>query len=399
MGELSGDGAIHAPQNSAAQVVTYEIGALSTSSTFSGAFMDNSTGAKIMLRKVGSGTLTLSGTNNTRPYSGGTQLNGGVLALGSANALSSSGAISFGGGTLRFSSANTTDYSSRFSTAAGQAYSLDTNGQNITVGTALSSSGGTLTKLGSGTLTLTAANTFTGNTTIAAGTLKLGSGGSFANSPLIVVGDAGSNGAVFDLTEKSTFAIGAGQTLKGKGTVLLGENTTVTINGLLSPGNSPGLLTWSGSGSVALSGTTLMEVWGTSRGANPGYDAIDLINGTDLTFGGILQLDFNQLFADGTSFNLFTPDGTSTLADTFSSITMVGSSYTDLTFTNNAGFWTTNTGAANQSMSFNSATGTLSIIVVPEPGTLALAGLGLAAAALASRRRREARKQGHSSRG
>jgi cbb3-type cytochrome oxidase subunit 3 len=65
---------------------------------------------------------------------------------------------------------------------------------------------------------------------------------------------------------------------------------------------------------------------------------------------------------------------------------MVGSSYTDLTFTNNAGVWTTNTGAANQSMTFNSATGTLSIIVVPEPGTLALAGFGIAAATWAFRR-------------
>jgi autotransporter-associated beta strand protein len=384
LGEVSGSGNLGSAQN---QNNTWEIGALSTSSTFSGRIMNNNvsgTGVAI-LRKVGSGTLTLTGSNT---YTGGTQLNGGVLGLGNANALSSSGAISFGGGTLQFSSANTTDYSSRFSTAAGQAYSLDTNGENVTVGTALSSSGGTLTKHGLGALTLSAANTYTGDTILSAGTLKLGSGGSFANSPLIVVGDAGSNGAVLDLTAKSTFAIGAGQTLKGKGTVLLGPSTALTINGLLSPGNSPGLLTYDGGGTVTLSGTTLMEVWGTIRGANPGYDAIDLINGTDLIFGGILNLDFNQTFANSTSFNLFTPDGTSTLAGNFSAITMVGSSYTDLTFTNNAGVWETNTGAANTSMSFNSATGTLSIIVVPEPSTLALAGLGLAAAAFASRRRR-----------
>ena len=78
------------------------------------------------LTKFGSGTMTLSGNNS---YWGGTTINDGALALGSANAVGTSGTISFGGGTLQYSASNTTDYSDRFSTAASQAYKVDTNGR------------------------------------------------------------------------------------------------------------------------------------------------------------------------------------------------------------------------------------------------------------------------------
>src|SRR5437868_6434767 len=118
------------------------------------------------LTKTTSGTLTLSGTNT---YTGGTNINGGTLALGSSAALGTTGTISFAGGTLQYSASNTTDYSNRFSNAAAQTYSIDTNGQNVTFASGLTSSGGTFTKLGTGTLTFTAANTYTGTTTISAG--------------------------------------------------------------------------------------------------------------------------------------------------------------------------------------------------------------------------------------
>ena len=49
-----------------------------------------------------------------------------------SGALGSTGTISFGGGALQHSASNTTGYSARFSTAAGQAYGVDTNGQNVT---------------------------------------------------------------------------------------------------------------------------------------------------------------------------------------------------------------------------------------------------------------------------
>ena len=57
-----------------------------------------------------------------------------------------SSTVGFAGGTLQFSAANKTDYSSRFSNAASQAYNLDTNGENVTLASNLTSSGGTLVK-------------------------------------------------------------------------------------------------------------------------------------------------------------------------------------------------------------------------------------------------------------
>jgi fibronectin-binding autotransporter adhesin len=130
------------------------------------------------LTKLGTGTLTLSGTNT---YTGGTNLNAGTLDVGSAGALGTTGQLSFNGGTLQYSAANQTDYSARFSTAASQAYNIDTNGQNVTFATGLTSSGGTLTKLGAGTLTFSGVNSYTGDTTVSAGTLAI-TGGSLGVS-------------------------------------------------------------------------------------------------------------------------------------------------------------------------------------------------------------------------
>src|SRR5205085_9854189 len=81
--------------------------------------------------------------------------------------------IFFNGGTLQFSAANTYDYSPQFSTAPNQAYKFDTAAQNVTFTNALTSSGGTLTKLGSGVLTLTGANTYDGLTIVGGGKLLI----------------------------------------------------------------------------------------------------------------------------------------------------------------------------------------------------------------------------------
>ncbi|RYD67395.1 MAG: hypothetical protein EOP83_02905, partial [Verrucomicrobiaceae bacterium] len=117
-----------------------------------------------------SGTLALAGNNS---YEGGTNLNStGFVRLDSTGALGTIGTITFGGGVLQYTATNTTDYSARFSAAGNQAYKADTNGQNVTWASPLTSAGGGITKSGSGKLTLTGASTFTGASIIQAGVLE-----------------------------------------------------------------------------------------------------------------------------------------------------------------------------------------------------------------------------------
>jgi autotransporter-associated beta strand protein len=142
----------------------------------------------------GSTSLTLNGAGmvrvqNANSYTGGTNLNAGTLILENADAIGDTGTIAFGGGTLTFTSANTADYSARFSNAAGQQYNIDTNGQNVTFAASLTSSGGNLTKLGAGTLTMTGSNSLSGTVTISDGAIQLGDGvgntGYFSNSLVV----------------------------------------------------------------------------------------------------------------------------------------------------------------------------------------------------------------------
>src|SRR4030095_4099357 len=97
------------------------------------------------------------------------------------NPATPAGSIVLGGGTLHSSAANQNDFSARFSTAASQAYNADTAGQNVTWATALTSSGGNLSKAGTGTLALTANNTFSGSATCSGGMLNF-NGGSWTNA-------------------------------------------------------------------------------------------------------------------------------------------------------------------------------------------------------------------------
>ena len=168
IGALNGDGTV--TNTAASTTSTFTIGEDGENdSTFSGILQD---GAGVLaVNHISSGTLTLSGANT---YTGGTTLSDdGTVSLGSAGALGSTGTITLNGGTLQFTAANTTDYSARFSTEAEQHYNIDTNGQSVTLASDLSSDGGTLIKLGDGKLTLSGANSYTGDTDIWAGTLSI----------------------------------------------------------------------------------------------------------------------------------------------------------------------------------------------------------------------------------
>lgn len=245
--------------------------------------------------KQGVGTLTLSASN---AYTGGTQINQGTLALGAAGAIGSTGTISFGGGTLKVF--DTTDFSSRFSTAANQAYSIDTNGQNVSLNTALTSSGGSLTKSGSGTLAVLGAIGYTGNTSVSSGTLEL-SGGSSGTMGLLTA----STGGVVTI-QSNTYSI-AGMTLSasGRGAV----NQTGGVVNLSSSGGFQLILGngAGGSSTYTLASGTLntglnSANWGIVLGRNTNSSGTFSMSGgaLNMTVGGTSTLQIG--YADGATF-------------------------------------------------------------------------------------------------
>ena len=159
----------------------------------------------------------------------------------------------------------------------------------------LAGSGGLLVNPGAGnTVTFNGANTYTGETLIASGTLALGSGGSISNTASIVL----SNGASFDVSAKTGgFVLQGWQELRGNGMVA----GTVTAHGLVSPGASIGTLTFNSN--LTLAGTTVMEV--RRSGSMVTNDTI-VCAGT-LACGGILSVTQSgpDALADGDTFQLF----------------------------------------------------------------------------------------------
>ena len=222
-------------------------------------------GTNLSLTKKGVGTLTLSGANT---YSGGTALNAGTIicAIGTAGGPPptsgpiGAGALAMGGGTfdlnnqtitvpsLGGASGTITDNSGAAGTTTFTVYQ-DTNTTNYggviqnggaqTV--ALVKSGGA----GTGTLTLSGTNTYTGQTTISNGTLgattlaNYGAGCSLgqgtAGTPILLGsnGSAGTlsySGGLVSIDRLITVANG------GSGTVQNSGSAPLTLNGVISIG-------------------------------------------------------------------------------------------------------------------------------------------------------------------
>ena len=214
------------------------------------------------LTKMSTDTCVLSGANQ---YLGKTTIAAGVLNLNKAEIANASGplgkqtasavgTIVMTGGTLQYSAVNQFDYSGRMSTTGGQSWNIDTNGQIVTFAKPLQGTGSTLTKAGAGTLFLAAADTYTGNTVVNAGSLLV-------------------NGSL-----TSAVSIATGATLGGSGTV--GDVTSLAGNaGTVSPG-SPGTDAALTVGNLVLGvGTLLLNLDGTSS-----YDSVRVAGSTiDLT--------------------------------------------------------------------------------------------------------------------
>ena len=264
--------AISAPvQLGAAQ--TWDVSATGASLTVSGRV---SGGGSASLTKTGAGTLTLSGSNT---YSGQTFVNAGTLAINSEDSLGgnpasfTAGQLTLNGGTLQTTGSMTINDTNRgiLLGAGGGSFNVN-SGTTLTMGNAISGAG-SLTKRGTGTLTLAAANTTTGDATVLTGTLRIANGGSLgvagATAGSLQIGETSTGTVIVEAGgelrvgsgSSSSLLVGARTTLSGttSGTLDMSAATNFTADvGLFQIGGSTST-SQSGASNTAVGTATLAE--------------------------------------------------------------------------------------------------------------------------------------------
>ena len=252
-------------------IQNFEVGALNTSSTFSGILANNAannaqTGNSdaaannlVALTKVGTGTLTLLGANTA---TGPMTISGGGLQLGNGGTvgtLSPSSTIEIDGdGNLTINHSNVMGQGTNFSSSP------------IT-------GDGSFTQAGSGTTILTAANSYASNTLVSAGTLLV-------------------NGSIF-----GTATVMPGAKLGGLGTI--GDVVTVQAGGQLGAGDTVATIgTLTLNKTPVLGGSVLVKI----NAAKGQADLIKVAGGNPINYGGSLVVsNISVPLLAGDTFTIF----------------------------------------------------------------------------------------------
>jgi autotransporter-associated beta strand protein len=318
----------------------------------SGRLLDSTAPAAVT--KSTEGTVTFSGAFSNL-YTGGTTISGGELDLAKTAGVQAASNTTITAGTLKLINSNQILDAATI-TVNGATASFDLNGKVETVttvvldgggritGGTLTSSGGSfdlrsgsvssvldgsgiaLNKTTSGTVTLSNTNTYTGATTIQAGTLALSavSTNNIATSSTIVVGDSlAHNTAGLDVTglTNSKIVLGANQTLAGFGTVT--GNVTGVSSSTVAPGNSNGKLTVTGNFDLgggrlgiqldkSTAGVITLPTSQTISGVAQ-YDELAVTGMTNVA-GGKLVLEVGQNLANGDVYYILDNQGSGTAA-------------------------------------------------------------------------------------
>jgi len=364
-GSLSTTAAAIVVGGSASQVGILNVEGGTVSASANNVVLANGAGATGTLN-INSGSVTITGASNVVRFgsSGGTSgtgivnLNGGTLTTsGLTQTGTTSATLNLNGGVLKATKANTGFLTGTITNVVKTGGAkIDTNSFAITIGQALihdagleSTVDGGLTKSGTGTLTLSTANTFTGRTLVNAGTLALSNVLALQNSALDVSGA----GTVTFTAGTNTYTLGG---LQGVGT-LTATGKTIGLNS-------------SGSSAVTITGSGDFQV-----------GAAITVAATAFTFDGTLNITLSDTLSTGShTFNLF--DGQT--GGSFDSVSIAGS------YTASGGSGSAFTDSSGNSFSFNNSTGDLSVTIsaVPEPSTYAiLAGASMLGVAVCRRRK------------
>ena len=333
--------------------------------------IDSSTG----FVKKGDGTLIVGNTSNA--YTGATKVNAGTLQLGAANVLPGDTALTVASGaTFDLSWGN----SQTVGSIAG-AGTIDIRSNTLTVGSDNSSttfSGtitdggayGTLVKTGTGTLTLSGSNTYSGLTNITAGTVVAANDGALGGS---TYGNTVADGAALQLKGGSTVTEGS-FTVTGSGSDGTGALRSLTgSNTLAAAVNLGGSTTVSSDGGSALNVSGQVNL-GSSNALTVSGNGTTEFSGAINGGGEILKTGSGTLTFSGSSSNSFSggldiASGTVVLAKTAGTNATGGGAITVGDGTGRAGSAVLQLGASNQIPDY------VPQVTINSDGKLALNGL------------------------
>jgi len=315
----------------------------------------NETGTTGLLNQVG-GAIT--NVNELRiPTTGaGTGLGVYTLSGGSIYILGGgivndgpSYTINLGGGTVG-AEANWSSSLNMTLTGSNGPVTFNPAGNIITLSGVLSGNGG-LTKVGSGTLELSGANTYTGDTIVNSGTLQLDQPGSSVGAFRLA------NGALLNLNFSGIYAVAGFYT-----------NNVALPNGVYTSSNLPGFIT--GSGSVQVVGAISTGVWtgggvsdNWSAGGNWDHNVVPIFP-IGLTFAGSTRL-FNNNNLNAITVSSLTFDSAA------GAFVLGGNS---ITLAGNIGFNGNPAAPVSQTINFNMAWSADETIDTPANGNLTLNG-------------------------
>ncbi len=226
------------------------------------------------ITKSGAGAMLLSGANT---FAGGLSVNAGTVVIGNTVALGT-GALTLNGGAVSNNTGTSYTVPNGVNLISTGVIGVNA-GDTLTISGVVTNSGG-FAKVGAGTLKLTGADTYTGNTLINGGTLALtGSLPGTANLNL-------ASGATFDVSGASAYTLGSGQNLLGSGTV--NGSVTAASGAKIYGGTATAYGTNSFNNNLTLSAGALVSL--TLGTVHNGSNSLIAINGSLANNNNVMHL-------------------------------------------------------------------------------------------------------------